>query len=478
MLYKQRFGTFIRTYDDIGYIVNKCNFTDQVFDRVGAVFLKTISRKEKSIDVIVEEIHKTFPQTDKIEIKQDAEEFLSDLEEDGFIVSGNSAYELESKDNEFSYTIILNNAQDKEKINYLRTQTKSQIFLDDYFKKKPQLISFQIEITSKCNERCVHCYIPHENKNCDISPELFYDILKQCKAMGVMDITLSGGEPMLHRDFLSFLHVAKSNDFSVTILSNLTLLTDEIISELKNLCLSGVQVSLYSIDEEIHDSITKVKGSCKKTKASIQKLIDNNIPVQISCPTMKQNLDSYSDVAKWAADHGLRVFTDCILMARYDHSKDNLDNRMSLNSTQRILNDIIENDTSYQELIMNTDFDNLEHQSTSEDIICGVGLMSLCMSSSGKVFPCAGWQSYVCGDVNQQSIKDIWENSPQLNYLRSLRKKDLKTCIDCDYQQFCSVCMARNANENPDGDPLRVNKTLCEVAKLNKQIAMEWKKNH
>jgi len=60
-------------------------------------------------------------------------------------------------------------------------------------------------ITSKCNERCVHCYIPHENKVSDIEPDLFYDILNQCKNMKLLHLTLSGGESMLHKKFCDFL---------------------------------------------------------------------------------------------------------------------------------------------------------------------------------------------------------------------------------------------------------------------------------
>lgn len=475
MLYRLKAETFIRVYDDIGYIVNKGNFSDQVTDKIGAIFLKSLSRRAKSIDEIVREISNIFIDADITEIKSDVESFMKNLEYDGFIVSGETIQELDSKDTPFSYSNINNNAITNEY--ELRSCVSSQKFLENYFKENPKLMSFQIEITSKCNERCIHCYIPHKNKDTDIDPELFYKILKQCKEMGVMDITLSGGEPMLHPNFLDFLHAAKLNDFSVTILSNLTLLTDEIISEMKSNCLSGVQVSLYSMNPDIHDSITKVPGSFEKTKQAIIKLMKNNIPIQISCPTMKQNNDeSYSNVAKWATKNRLRAYTDCILMARYDHTTDNLDNRMSLTDMEKILNDIIENDNSYQTVIQNNDFNNINLQKSPDDIICGVGIMSLCMVSNGNVFPCAGWQSCVCGNVTKSSLKNIWETSPELNYLRKLRKKDLPKCANCENQIFCSVCMARNANENIDGNPLKINDYFCEIAKLNKKVVLEWQK--
>lgn len=52
---------------------------------------------------------------------------------------------------------------------------------------------------------------------------------------------------------------------------------------------SCVNVSLYSMGANVHDSITTVEGSFEKTKANILQLLDNNVPVQINCPIMKQN---------------------------------------------------------------------------------------------------------------------------------------------------------------------------------------------
>jgi hypothetical protein len=89
--------------------------------------------------------------------------------------------------------------------------------------------------------------------------------------------------------------------------------------------LSSVQVSLYSMNPAVHDSITKLPGSFEKTMDGILKLIENDIPLQISCSTMKQNKGDYVDVLNWAQGHKVRAITGYIMMARYDHSTGNLD---------------------------------------------------------------------------------------------------------------------------------------------------------
>ena len=68
--------------------------------------------------------------------------------------------------------------------------TSSEKFLIEHSKKNPFLFTFHIELTSKCNERCVHCYIPHEYKNADIEHDLMIKALNQCRDMGVVNVSL------------------------------------------------------------------------------------------------------------------------------------------------------------------------------------------------------------------------------------------------------------------------------------------------
>ena len=476
MLYRQKFDAFIRVYDDIGYIASKSDFGDRVVDASGAVFLKNLSRKPKKLEELCGEIAKSFVDVSPSDIANDVAEFYSVLEEDGFIVSGETEAELDSKDIRFSYSALEPKTIRTDFTPVIQRAARStQEYLDEHFKGKPHLVSMQIELSSRCNERCVHCYIPHENKVSEIDPALFYDTLDQCRDMGVLSLTLSGGEPMLHKDFCGFLRKAKEYDFSINILSNLTLLDDEIIREMKENRLSSVQVSLYSMNPAIHDSITGLEGSYYKTRDNILRLIENDIPLQISCPTMKQNKNCFAEVLKWAHEHKVRAETDFIMMARYDHTTDNLDNRLDLDEVEKIIKEIIKFNRYYEEELYQADFDKVESRDMANDIVCGVGIASICMVANGSVYPCAGWQDYICGNVRETPLKEIWENSPRVQYLRSLRKKDFPECMVCRDKAFCAMCMVRNANENPEGDPLKINRHFCKVAELNRRIVLDWK---
>ncbi|MDR0304844.1 MAG: radical SAM protein [Chitinispirillales bacterium] len=484
MFFKQKSDVIYRNYEKFGYITDNRNYGyrqknvigDKIVSQSGAVFLSVLSRKPQTLDELAGKIIEKYVDVDIETIKSDAKEFYNMLEQDGFIVSGETLQECDKKDIVFSYK-ALEPEFIKKDISpiIMRTEKSTQEFLNEYFKDRPILTSLHVEITSKCNERCVHCYIPHENKINDIEPELFYNILAQCKEMGLLNLTLSGGEPMMHRNFCEFLRKCKEYDFSVNVLSNLISLNDEIIAEMRANRLLSVQVSLYSMNSEIHDEITKVKGSFEKTKNAILKLIENDIPLQINCPIMKQNKNCYIEVLNWAKEHKINAGNDYVMIARYDHTTQNLNNRLSLDEVGKIINNIIENDTEYQEKMKKEDVVEEEKRDISNDVVCSICNSSICIADNGNVYPCAGWQDYVVGNVKEKSLKEIWNNSEKVLYLRNLHKKDFPKCIKCPDKDFCVMCMVRNANEHQQGNPLEINKHFCKVVKLNKKILFEWK---
>ena len=486
MFLKLKSNVLFRGFKSFGFITDNRNFGykqtndnenhigDKILSESGSLFVSVLTKKPQSFDDIVEVIMKHFDDVDIEIIKNDALEFYGILELDGFIVSGVTMQECEDKDTRFSYKLLTTETGEKNlSSTYIKPVKSTQDFLDEFFQDKPQLTNLHIEITSLCNERCIHCYIPHDYKISYIESDLFYDVLTQCKDMRLLHLTISGGEPMLHKNFSDFLRKCNEYNFSVNVLSNLTLLNDEIIEEMKANHLLGVQVSLYSMDPNIHDEITQMKGSLEKTRNAILKLIENNIPLQISCPTMKQNKNCYEEVINWAKKHKINVGDDFGLIGRYNHTTQNLNCRLSLDEINDLIKSKASKDSKYiEQLEMEV---AKKKNMTADDSVCSVCHSSICIADNGNVYPCAGWQDYIVGNIKEASLKDIWENSQKVQYLRSLRKKDFPKCIQCPDKEFCTMCMVRNANENPQGDPLIINEFFCNIAKLNKKVVFEWK---
>lgn len=479
MFYKVKKHTYIRIYPDFGYICNVIINKDLVLDNSGKTFLKALSKQSQSLNDICKIIAENFVDVDGAMIRQDVKDFLQFLESEGYIISGISESDIANKEMSHADAIVL---VDKNNItNYVpltkQQQTPSIIFLREYFKKKPHIVSVQIEISNTCNERCIHCYIPHENKTTHLDIGLLKELLSACQDLGVITVLLTGGEPMMHPRFVEILNLVSKYDFEVKILSNLTLLTNEIIDAIKKSNCTGVQVSLYSMDPNIHDSITCKKGSFNKTIDSISALLDAGIPVQLSCVIMKQNKIGYRDVLRWGAERGIITTIDYVLMGRSDYSITNLEHRLELYEVEEIIRETLEYDAIYKNRVINTDIQPFIDSYKGEDNICNVCRTSIGVSANGNVYPCVGWQGYILGNLQEQSLREIWESSPKACALRTLKKEDFADCIDCDKKAFCSMCLVRNANEN-DGDYLKINRHTCEIAELNKKIVLEYKARH
>mgnify|MGYP002626159661 CR=1 FL=1 len=105
--------------------------------------------------------------------------------------------------------------------------------------------------------------------------------------------------------------------------------------------------------------------------------------------------------------------------------------------------------------------------------VCGVGYDNCCITANGDVYPCAGWQSMVIGNVYKQPLLEIWENSPKVKELRKLTRAAFPQCLECEAADFCAMCLVRNYNES-GGDMLKINKHFCDVAFLNKRLVEEY----
>lgn len=230
---------------------------EKYVSKSGAVMIATLNRNPKYIDDIVDELAHIFVGVDFETLKHDTVEFLQYFVDEGFLTIGNDIESCRDYDGE------------KPDKNEKHDNTAIAIGSDDceknVLKTNEFLRSIHIEIASACNERCVHCYIPHKYKTNIMDSALFYRIIEEGRNMNIIHVTLSGGEPLLHKDIIGFLRRCRELDLSVNVLSNLTLLSDEIIEEMKKNPLLSVQTSIYAMNPAVHDNITELHGSLEKT---------------------------------------------------------------------------------------------------------------------------------------------------------------------------------------------------------------------
>lgn len=390
----------------------------------------------------------------------------------GFIISGESAEECVNRSIDLN---ILRGSDCQNLTDNDKNLIDTQKFLSERFCDRPFPASIHVEIASECNERCAHCYIPHELKQDLINENLFNSILRQARELNLLHITISGGEPMLHPHFIDFLRKCREADMSVNILSNLTLLNDEMIEEMKLNPLMSVQTSIYSMQPNIHDGITHQEGSLNKTVASVIKLIDNHIPVQINCSILKNNASSFQEVKQWATEHNISISVDYSIIAQYNHDKKNVNCRLSKEELRSIISEQISSDSTFLEEVKKG-IDE-KRKKTDNDYICSVCTSSICIGPNGDIFPCVGWSNKILGNIKYQTLQDVWINSEIVKSLRTIRFKDFTDCKNCSSKEFCTICMVRNSNESSSGNPFELSVYFCDIAKIKKDIYNDYCKN-
>lgn len=453
-----------RDYPEFGYLTDNRNFGydtaaksnkkigERIISKVGSIFYSILTEQPQTPAEIAEKLSNIFTDIPLSCLENDAQEFFYELSKDGFVKQVEYKHNT-PEDAWFSYNNTEPYIIDESINNNVEDSFDCNLFVEY------RLTRLHLSVSNACNERCIHCYFPNHIKEEIMSKSLFLKIIEQCKELNVLNITISGGEPLLNPNFSFFLSLCRENNFSINVLSNLIFLNDEIINEFKLTPLLCVQTSLYSLDEDVHDSVTGIKGSCARTKKSIEKLYDLNIPMQINCPIMKQNKNSYREVLNWAKSLNIEASGDYMLFGCFDGSCKNLQCRLDLSEIETLLKGNQSENISFD-----------KHEASNRTSICPVCYSSLCISPLGKVYPCEGWQSYTLGDINHSSIREIWEKSSDVLALRSLTIKDFPKCESCKDREYCSICLIRNVNESKTLDHKDINPYFCLVANLNRKI--------
>lgn len=466
MYFKIRNNILFRQYEKYGYITDNSMFGyrllndtsrlpgEKYVSESASVMLSQLKKTPQNIDDIVNRLFEIFTDIDYYELKKDTIDFYMQFVEYGFLSFGETAQlclenEKKSLTEDSCYKPILNTVN-------VENCSKNIFSQNDFLR------SIHIEIANVCNERCVHCYIPHEFKTKVIDTDLLFKILEQGRSMNIINVTLSGGEPLIHKDIIKILNKCRDLDLSVNILSNLTLLDDDIIFEINKNPLVSVQTSIYSMNPIIHDSITKVSGSFELTKSNLLRMHSEGIPVQISCPVMKQNKDSFTDVVNWGKEHNIGVSVDYVIFAAYDHSNSNLSHRLSLEEVSYAIDKQLSDDYADMMCLIADEKNAL----TKDNPICSICRYNFCVSVEGDVFPCVGWQTKKIGNLNNCTIKEIWEDSEEIRKLREIKREHFPRCVSCEDRGYCTVCMMSNSNENPDGNEFLINDYHCKVASL------------
>jgi len=295
-------------------------------------------------------------------------------------------------------------------------------------------LSVHLDITYRCNERCEHCYLDHEDHG-EMTTAEIKDVLRQLADAGVFFLTLSGGEVLMRRDCFEIIEYARSLMFNVKLKTNAVMIREKEAERLRALGVEQVQVSVYSNRPEVHDAITKVPGSLNRTLAGIRLLRSHGMRVNIANVLMRSNRADTEGVQALAKEMGTHYTLDPTITPMMDGNTSVLRLRVHGSDISSYFHN--------PELVGDVESFCAPPVPVNEDVLeglpCSAGHTSCYISPYGDVYPCVQFP-ITCGNVRRQKFMDIWRDSPQLNEVRSIRLKHLTTCSSCTHAGSCTRC--------------------------------------
>ncbi len=381
---------------------------------------------------------------------RDIEELLEEIYSAGIISSKKSK------------TTIKEEREDNED-----TKNGEKALLEIEMKTIKELIPFAItfETTYRCNENCIHCYMDRNLPS--LSLDEIKHTLEQIATEKCLCVTFTGGEFFTRSDALEIVEYASKHHFVIDILSNGSLINQEITNVLASCSVRRVQISIYGATPKTHDAITNLPGSFQRTIRGISLLKDAGIKVEIAFPIMNKNFHERYMVRNLVTSMDCLISPSHMITARNNGSRDTFSLRLNDRQLTQFLEDkelsgFYAGRKPFQDHEFYFNFSNI-----FEAAPCYSGFNSCAITPLGKVLPC-NQLLYEVGDLKKQSFSEIWHNSPQLKRLRRLTLRDLEKCADCELLYSCARCPGLAFLEG--GDLLGPSPENCRVAKINSLI--------
>jgi radical SAM protein with 4Fe4S-binding SPASM domain len=295
-------------------------------------------------------------------------------------------------------------------------------------------LSVHLDLTYRCNERCIHCYLDHDDHG-EMTTAEIKDLLDQMADAGVFYLTFSGGEILMRRDFFEILEHARTRTFCIKLKTNGVLIREKEAERLRALGVESVQISVYSHRPEVHDAITKMPGSFRQSIEAVRFLRKQGLHVTMANVLMVQNAQDYSGVRALATELGASFTMDPTITPMMDGDRSILE----LNVDKAALNEVFRDEA----LVGKVEEFCAPPRGVDEEALdmlpCSAGHTACYVSPYGDVYPCVQFP-LPTGNVRRTRFLDIWRDSPQFKEVRSITLRDMPTCSKCAHGATCTRC--------------------------------------
>lgn len=323
-------------------------------------------------------------------------------------------------------------------------------------------LNIQFELTGRCNLDCKMCYVHNQDSNKlkdqELSTEQWKAIMDDAYNNGMMFATLTGGECLLRDDFKElYLHLYNKGVI-VAVLSNGTMMDDDMVMFLKDHKPEAVRISIYGSTEESYRNVTGHFGRDRAMNA-VLKLKNAGVNVQANVTGSSYIAPDYINTLKFIQSNGVRpVFAELYLFPkRYDPTDDShyisMDDTVKLSATRQKL---VGRECLPVDSVPEAGGNSSNAQTYG--LKCNAGNSHAAISWRGEMYPCSCL--YECGGVSllENKFDDAWKMVVE----KASKILQPVECEGCPYDKVCPKCIAIRTSSLYSG---HCNPDICELTK-------------
>lgn len=315
-------------------------------------------------------------------------------------------------------------------------------------------VSVSLELTRRCNLRCIHCYLgPQEelaeHGAAEMTTDQVISVVDQAVAAGCLQLLITGGDPMMRRDFPTIYRHARLRGLVVTVFCDGVLVTDATVELFREHPPFLVEISLYGATAPVYEAVTRVPGSYRRCLDGVRRLLDGG--VRVGLKTVLMTVNEHELEAMRALAHDLDVpfrMDAAVFPCLPDGDRAPLDLRVD---AERGVAAELADETVLQSLRSYV-AERVDQPANGRLYSCGAGVTGLSIDPYGWASPCL-MATHVRANLLERGLAEVWNDE-----LSGLQERSPRTdweCISCEMRSACTVCPACNLVETgrEDGRP-------------------------
>jgi radical SAM protein with 4Fe4S-binding SPASM domain len=315
--------------------------------------------------------------------------------------------------------------------------------------------AFDLELTARCNNDCRHCYVnlPAGDRRAQAAEMPLKEICRvadEAVAAGSIWCLLTGGEPLLRRDFEDVYIGLKRRGLLVSVFTNACLVNQAHVDLFKRYPPRDVEVTVYGVTEATYERVSRRAGSFAAFRRGLDLLLDNGIGVTLKAVAMRSNVHELAAIARFCRERSRTEFRfDPVLHLRVDgdagRNAEILAERLS---PQQVVE--VERGDEARFTALQQDCRRLLAAPPDEGapcellMRCRAGLDTFAVTYDGRFAVCSSLRRDDCTcDLRRGSLAEAWRSVvPQVRGMRSSDARFLATCGACDLFDLCLWCPA------------------------------------